>query len=767
MTLSPLRLRTVFGITCIAALALAADPPFRPEEKLPQLYRTERDWGEFSDRQTVGVQGIVWPAAVTAVESDRFGHIYVIYRCHENSCTGRTEDPILKFDRNGKLLGKWGSGMFVFPHGGTVDPQGNLWVADAGAANGIGNQIFKFSPEGKVLMTIGQKGATGSGHDTFNQPTDVAIAPNGDVFIADGHRDSNTAAIYNSRIVHFSKDGKYIGEFGKPGTGQGEMREPHSIAFDSRGRLFVADRVNNRIQIFDQSGKYLDTWTQFGRPSGIAISADDTIYVADSESGPDTGAKENFQFRKGIRIGSARTGKVASFIEDQEPIRAEHSGAEGVGVDAEGNVWGAVVRRKMLEKHILVSKSMVPKFEVDPFWPKPLPNHWVLGQTIGVTADDQDHIWIVHRQGSLEPGEVHATTNPPISNCCTPAPPVLEFDQAGNLLHAWGGPGEGYDWPISNHGVTVDYKGFVWIGGNGAGPEDAQGAKGGEDRIMEPGAKPAQDNQILKFTKDGKFVMQIGKPWQSKGSNDTQNLRLASKIFVDPKRNEAYVSDGYLNHRVIVFDADTGQYKRHWGAYGNKPSDVDPGPYVSNQVPAKQFRNPVHCVVLSKDDLLYVCDRQNDRIQVFRPDGTFVREAFFETTTLGSGSLWDMTLSPDPEQRFIYASDGENRKVRIIDRKTLEVLYSFGDGGQGPGQFYGVHSIATDSKGNIYTTETYRGQRVQRFNYKGLVRGTVKDIGVPWPGAMPSPTPAAAPVAAAAKPAGAAAPATPAAAPKQ
>ena len=364
---------------------------------------------------------------------------------------------------------------------------------------------------------------------------------------------------------------------------------------------------------------------------------------------------------------------------------------------------------------------MAPVFEVDLTWPKPLPNHWILGATIGVSSDSKDHIWIIHRPGSLEPGEVHATTDPPIAQCCAPAPPILEFDQAGNLLRHWGGPGEGFDWPDSNHGITIDYKGNVWIGGNSR-PQGAQET-----------FQSFHDDMLLKFTQDGKFLLQIGKPGRSKGSNDTENLRLPAKTFVDPKTNEVYVADGYGNHRVIVFDADTGAYKRHWGAYGNKPNDENVAPYKPGSPPAQQFRNPVHCAQLSNDGLVYVCDRVNDRIQVFKPDGTFVKEAFFETNTLGSGSAWDIAFSRDPQQKYIYLADGENDKVRILDRATLEVLTSFGQGGRQPGEFYGVHSIATDSKGNIYTTETYRGQRVQRFIYKGLAPVTTKDQGVLWP----------------------------------
>ncbi len=376
---------------------------------------------------------------------------------------------------------------------------------------------------------------------------------------------------------------------------------------------------------------------------------------------------------------------------------------------------------------------MAPRFEVDPFWPKPLPNHWVLGQTIGVSADSHDNIWIIHRPGSLEAGERHAEGNPQVASCCVAAPPVLEFDQAGKLVRSWGGPGQGYDWPISNHGITVDSKDNVWIGSNGRTQASGRGALNGQDEETSGTFASFHDTMVLKFTVDGKFLMQIGKPSQSKGSNDTENLRLPAKIFVDEKANEIYVADGYGNHRVIVFDASTGKYKRYWGAYGHKPDDKDLGPYDPSDPPAQQFRNPVHCAMLSHDGLLYVCDRANDRIQVFKPDGTFVKEQFYEKNTRGSGSVWDLAFSADPQQKFLYMTDGENRKVRILDRNSLEVLTSFGEGGHQPGEFYGNHSIATDSKGNIYVTETYRGQRVQKFTYKGMAPVAKADQGVAWP----------------------------------
>jgi DNA-binding beta-propeller fold protein YncE len=388
------------------------------------------------------------------------------------------------------------------------------------------------------------------------------------------------------------------------------------------------------------------------------------------------------------------------------------------------------IASSVLERKAAVEAAGVqaPTFEVDPFWPKPLPNHWLIGMTIGVSVDAQEHVWIVHRQGSLEPGELHASGNPPIAQCCAAAPPVLEFDQAGNLLRHWGGPGQGYDWPNSNHGITIDYKGNVWIGGNGRGPQG-----GGGDNEGQVGGGRFYDNMVLKFTQDGKFLMQIGKPNQSKGSNDVENLRLPAKTFIDKDANEVYVADGYGNHRVIVYDADTGKYKRHWGAYGHKPEDTDLGKYDPDAPPAQQFRNPVHCAEIANDGLLYVCDRVNDRIQVFHKDGTFVKEGFVEKRTLGSGSAWDIAFSKDPKQTYIYLADGENDRIHILLRDTLEVLTTFGEGGRQPGEFYGPHSIATDSKGNIYVTETYHGQRVQKFIYKGMAPVTKKDQGVVWP----------------------------------
>jgi hypothetical protein len=376
-------------------------------------------------------------------------------------------------------------------------------------------------------------------------------------------------------------------------------------------------------------------------------------------------------------------------------------------------VIGLAAGQALLQQRAQAQGASVqaPVFEVDPLWPKPLPNNWLLGWTIGAWVDEQDNVWIIHRgAGGLHNNERGAELSPPIAECCRTAPPILVFDPDGNLVRHWGGPGTGYEWPQSNHGIHVDYKGNVWIGGNGE-----------------------KDAHILKFTKDGNFLMQVGHFGGNAGSNNLENFGRVAKIWVDPKTNEAYIADGYGNKRVAVIDADTGKMKRYWGAYGNRPDDTNLGPYDPGAPPAQQFRNPVHCVERANDGLVYVCDRANDRLQVFQPDGTFVKEAFYARNTRGAGSVWDIVFSKDAAQRFMMLADGQNERVRIIVRETLEEIASFGDGGRQPGQFYGVHSLASDSKGNLYTTETYEGKRLQKFVYKGIGSMARGYQGVLWP----------------------------------
>jgi hypothetical protein len=362
---------------------------------------------------------------------------------------------------------------------------------------------------------------------------------------------------------------------------------------------------------------------------------------------------------------------------------------------------------------------MAPSFEVDPLWPKPLPNGWLLGMVIGLGVDSRDHVFIVHRGAAT----LNARTEggyPLTGPCCSSAPPVLEFDPEGNLVNSWGGPVDGapYTWPGSNHGISIDHLDNVWIGGNGS-PDSVRGT--------------GWDSHILKFTHNGKFLQQIGVPGRRADSKSMDAFGRVAKISFDTVAKEAYVADGYGNRRVAVLDMQTGAIKRFWGAYGNVPSDSNYGPYNPERPLIPQFRTPVHCAEPTPDGLVYVCDRVNNRIQVFRKNGTFVKEVQIAPKTMGDGAVWDIAFSRDAQQQYLYLADGKNERVYIMDRQSLQILTQFGDGGRQPGQFFAVHSIATDSKGNIFTTETYEGKRLQRFVYKGIKPVVKRDQGVLWP----------------------------------
>ena len=330
-----------------------------------------------------------------------------------------------------------------------------------------------------------------------------------------------------------------------------------------------------------------------------------------------------------------------------------------------------------------------PRYAVDATWPKPLPNQWILGQVAGIATAKDDTIWMIHRPLTLTEDERGSTLNPKRSKCCSAAPPVLQFDRDGNLLRSWGGKGQGFDWPANEHGIYVDPKGDVWVGGNAA-----------------------TDHMLLKFTAEGKFLLQIGKPGASKGSNDPEQLGRPAHMEVDAPANELYVADGYGNRRVIVFDASTGAYKRHWGAYGKRPDDTKIPDYNPE---SPQFGMPVHCVRMTRDNLLYVCDRMNNRVQVFKKDGEFVRQFIYDPETKGSGSVWDLVPSEDPSQRYLLIADGTNNEVRIVLRDTGAVIGNFGRPGRQAGDFHWVHNIAIDSQGSVYTSEVDTGKRAQRF----------------------------------------------------
>jgi streptogramin lyase len=326
-------------IVLIAAAAFAAD--ISPVNDLPNPYQTVTGWFQLPEGRKMG--------SSSAVDIDSKGHIWVAERCGANTCAGSTLDPILEFDKSGKLLKSFGAGMFIFPHGICIDKQDNIWITDGQGKNGIGHQAIKFSPDGKVLMRLGKAGVAGSGEGEFIAPNDVAIAPNGDIFVAEGHSSGGRVPT-NDRIQKFDKNGKFIKMWGKSGTGPGEFDQPHSLAFDSKGRLFVADRNNNRVQIFDQDGNFILEWAQFSRPSGLFIDKHDILYSADSESG--SVSRNHPGWKRGIRIGSAKDGKVIAFIPDPDENARGTSAAEGVAASTDGVIYGAEVGPKDVKKYV-------------------------------------------------------------------------------------------------------------------------------------------------------------------------------------------------------------------------------------------------------------------------------------------------------------------------------------------------------------------------------------------------------------------------------
>ena len=379
--------------------------------------------------------------------------------------------------------------------------------------------------------------------------------------------------------------------------------------------------------------------------------------------------------------------------------------AAGVGLAVAGTI-AAVAPVLERAANAQSSRQQVPLFEPDPLWSQALPNKWVTGQVGGTAVDLHDNVWVFHRPATIPDGEKGASLNPPQSECCIPAPAVLEFAPTGKFLQAWGGPASGYEWPDTQHAIFVDYKDNVWLSGS---------------------AK--QDNQILKFTVKGKFLMQIGHSGKNKGSNDTENLGGPAGLFVYPKTNELFVADGYFNHRVIVFDADTGAYKRHWGAYGKRPDDSIKFPARAELIqgpPPQAFNNPVHAVLVTNDDLVYVADRTNNRLQVFKLDGTFVKEAFIARNTLqAEGTVHSFAVSLDKEQKLLFVLDGSNKAIRVLNRQTLEIVSNIGGhAGHNAREFFHAHSIAEDSKGNLFIGEVNNGQRYYKYAFKGVGTAT-------------------------------------------
>lgn len=363
--------------------------------------------------------------------------------------------------------------------------------------------------------------------------------------------------------------------------------------------------------------------------------------------------------------------------------------------DAPGDTAGAGVTN--------AQGTDVPAYTVDATWPRSLPNDWILGQVAGIAIDSDDDVWIIQRPRTLTAHEAGAVQNPQHTDCCVPAPSIIEFSREGDVLRAWGGPAYNQEnaewdvpadgWPEQEHGIFVDHEDNIWIGGNGA-----------------------NDHVVLKYNPDGERLLQIGEWNETRGSNDPDHLGRPADVYVDASTNEVYVADGYGNRRVVVFDATTGEYRRHWGAYGNPPDDdIELGDYDVDAPTHESFRSPVHAVRITNDGLVYIADRAGNRLQVFDKDGNFVEEGLFAAWTSLQGSAWDIEFSNDAEQTWVFVADGANMKIWIMRRAGLEVVGSFGHGGRQAGQFNWVHNLTADSDGNLYTAEVNTGKRVQKF----------------------------------------------------
>jgi DNA-binding beta-propeller fold protein YncE len=374
-----------------------------------------------------------------------------------------------------------------------------------------------------------------------------------------------------------------------------------------------------------------------------------------------------------------------------------------------------------------VGQAQAPALRVQPLWPQPMPDHQVFGSITGIAVDAQDHVWVVHRGAdSLESNEKGMLLSPPSSSvCCAAAPFIVEFDSAGKRLAGFGGPGQGYQWPTVPGKIAVDAGGNVWVTGAGydTAPAPARGGRAGRGGAAP--TPPPQDAQVLKFSRDGKFLLQIGKAGMMEGPDSQTTLNRPGGVAVDSAANEVYVADSG-NHRIVVFDANTGAYKRSWGGTGDKPTAAGGGAYNPNAAPGRQFRD-VSCVHISRDNMVYVCDQNSDRIQVFQKNGTFVKEGQLRKNVTGAtvtgqfgtiaayGSVWDLAFSSDPQQRFLYVADGLDKTILVVDRNTLGEVGSIGSGGRYPGEFLLPSTVVMDSRGNLYTGEQHHGKRVQKF----------------------------------------------------
>ena len=635
-----------------------------------------------------------------------------------------------------------GFDWWVGEQGISVDSGGNVWLAGS-------NQVLEFMPAGKLLLQIGHAGkpaANSNDTEDLHRPTKAVVYPKtNEVFVSDDRR----VIVFDAKTGAFKR---LWGAYGKKpdeaaprtrvfeGPAPQQFNDLQSIAISNGGLVYVADGENNRIQVFKPDGTFVkegfvarDGQVPGGTVVDLAFSADPQqqfLYVSGADDHIRILNRDTLQTLGGS-IG--RLGYYPGQFYHLDAIAVDSKGnlytGDGNGGDGEGRlvqrlsferIASASDALRLQEAAVVPNQSMVdvaevldpgvagPIFQTDPFWPKQVGNFgvygdWLLGAVGGIAVDPKnDHVWVLNRPLSLSKDEKYLLDNPLMMDCCVPTPPVLEFDSAGNFIQGWGGWGPNL-W-VSEHGIFIDHRGNVWLGNSGG-------------------------SFIREYTSTGKLLLQIGHPFAFFDSSDTENLGGPTRAVVWPETNEVFVADGYDNRRVIVFDADTGKFKRMWGAYGNKP-DADDAAYPNRVFvgpPPLQF-TAVHDIGISNDSLVYVCDRQNSRVQVFKLDGTFVKEVLIDRLMgTPSGTASSVAFSADPQQQFLYVAGSDSGYIYILNRKTLQVIGKFGRLGHYPGQTYHQHYIASDSKGNVYVSEAAGdSRRVVKFVFKGISSGTTQ-----------------------------------------
>ena len=682
---------------------------------LPNPYRTVYDIVTMPEGRTMG--------STNAINVDARGNIWVFERCGANSCAESTVDPILQFDPSGKFIRSFGAGKFVFPHGIEFDAEGNLWIVDAGVVDNVkGSQIFKYSPDGRVLLTLGRAGVRGTNasQDLFNEPSDIAIAPNGDLYVADGHINTQS----NRRIVHLTKDGRFIEAFGMPGTGPGQFDNPHSLAIDSAGRIFVGDRTNNRLQILSPRGEFIAEWRQFGRPSGVRIH-NDILYVADSESRNVPGQYGyNPGFHRGIYIGSVKDGIVTTFIPDPAP-KGGASFPEGITVDTSGVIWGASIGDRNVMKFVPPTPPPADACSTPPPLPageKPaqsifaagtypialpavaptgvrndLPNPYrdgvawgqlpagrLWGSTASVSIAPDGTVWAIDRCGIATVGGV---------SCDGPGKgvaPIFQFDTSGKLLKNIGA-----DIFTGPHKMSVDADGNLWVADNA-------------------GA------QVFKLNQEGQVLLTLGKKNQ-RGTTD--GLFDTPTDVAVAANGDVFIADGHDGGgsatgvaRIVKLDK-SGKFLKSWGRKGMGPGEFD----------------VVHAIAIDSRGRVFAADRQNNRIQIFDAEGTFIAQwgQFGRPSGLYINRRDDTLYVSDSESRDARTNTGRNalaaatgygynlgvrRGVRIGSARDGSVKSFIPDPCPYPYAFLSTmgEGVTADRDGNVYTAEPF-ARRLLKF----------------------------------------------------